>query len=1003
MTLGHLALLCSALLCVFVVPVAPKSSESSPSNNRPWAPAFYDALKAKDSVVFALKSMERVVTVKKVRKVMRSLDELVSKIDGLNILDTDKIEGDLTLMGKLIHYNTGSIANRLFRSDFLTKDYNREMGRMLRAFQGHHNFRCLQALWSSPNSLKGFDFPIDYMCFKVERKLLKPQSHSFSTDKICHDVKQCSAGGDSGPDKTHPYDETPRKVMTNVKDACQDDGQTCNVKKAVSMMGGLLWFKTSKFMARSLCQNYLKKKHPRNKQVYNQDTLTTELNDIKEMARLVMAYASTLNWKLFFEEAIQRRAYSNLQVALGLIREYERSFSSSKAACYELKADDVCIYGNINIEYQSIRKIQKYRRNPGKTRNLRLFQRTNHAKMVELKQGSLDYIQMLGNIRSVDENLGEATKGLKNYLVKLAEYDQGIAEQDVIFLAGKLDDFETESTKTMAKVKKGLSDVFIAAVSISSLKLADEGAQLAAQIAEVTTNPFKLIFGGVPVGEVLEQIAVIAQATADVAKVSRMLDTLSETLKNTVDLSKKLKNNADQIEKLQIMIDAIKTNSMDQIGADADLFVEAYGNYTPRVDKSDLEADDALWGAFKETACDVLYGADGVLAGAAQIPIKGMLMCENLEGTLAEYFALRENIFDFQFDLVDSLARVVRGNIAKKLAETIKTPNAPLQASQLMLGYFMTQNRLQSSASLYCDKLEYLNQGEKIPICSPRIGLFLRRTLDDLIAYKPDTTYHLDERFVYIPTRAQFNGDTGFINWQTLKKGEAVTFRLPANQTWLRQFNWISKNNKKVVPFVQSFKLYLPRKTYDSNSNTYSKTHIRLTSIASSAVGKGDVAYNLPIEHSQYLTAYSEGFNPSRCPSGGNIANPYSLCDNLPNICDTTTRVVGTSLMPTILSTWKLTYLTETSTIQKLSWDAPDPATNLLVVAKVKLRFPSSHNSKRSKVPSMDTPAKLGCCTGNNYRPNWYGNTCIACPVKPDVPQDSKINLQGYYCEKGQQ
>ena len=78
-----------------------------------------------------------------------------------------------------------------------------------------------------------------------------------------------------------------------------------------------------------------------------------------------------------------------------------------------------------------------------------------------------------------------------------------------------------------------------------------------------------------------------------------------------------------------------------------------------------------------------------------------MLLCEKLEGTLAEFAALRDNSFDFQFDLVDALAGVVE--VAKKLAQFITVSNDLLIASQLMLGLFMAQYRLQSHAALYCD------------------------------------------------------------------------------------------------------------------------------------------------------------------------------------------------------------------------------------------------------------------------------------------------------------
>lgn len=969
-------------ICVTLfLPIRAATQDAEPK--RPWAPALYDALKARDSVISTLRNMRRGVTVEKMRRVMESLDELPTKIEGLDNLDVSMIETDITLMGNLLKHTDRPEGRKLFRSDNLENDYNRELAQMIKAFKGYHNFRCIQALYSSPESLQGFNFPIEYMCFKVQDKVSRPNTYTFSTDKICHTVKRCT-----GRERPYPYDSD--EDATSVQDACLGDGNHCDVEEALPMMGSLLWYRVSKFMARSLCRDNLKQP--------DKSILSQEFSEIQEMVRMVMAFASTINWDLFFAEAINRRAYSNLEVALGLVTEYEKSFSSSPVACYKLEADDVCIYSDINKEYQSVRKTQQLRLHPGETRNLRPFERVNHAKMVELKRRALDHIDVLGNIKSVDENLGEATAGIKSYLRGLAEYDQGIADQDVAFLSGKLTDFESRADDLSEKLEQNVRNTLIAANTILALQLTDEIDTLANQIAE-HMNPLKCVFGGVDVGDMLEQAGKIAKAVAEVAQGARLLDRLDELYCKSYDLTKKFKDNADQISNLQIVINTIKANSVDQIGYDADKFVEDYGSYTPKVNRSDLERNDALWGAYKESACNLLYGAEGAFAGVGQAVESGMLLCEKLEGTLAEFTALRENIFDFQFDLVDSFAKVVRGNTAKKLTQSIEDPNAPLKSSQLMLGYFMTQNALQLSASLYCDKLEYTNQGKKVSVCTPRTGLFARGDLDELIAYKADTTYHLDERFVYLPTRAQFRGDTGFVNWQLLAEGKPITFRLPANRTWLRQYNWLAPD-ETTAPFVQSFKLYLPHKTYGGSEERYSKTRVRLTSIAGSAVStESDVVYYLPLEHSHYLTAYSEGFNPSRCPNGRETANPYSLCKNLPNICDTITRIPGTSIMPTTLSTWRLSYVIESST-EELDWDAPDPATNLLVIARVKLRYPSLQNGKRSRIHIKDTPPP-GCCTDNEYRPDWNDETCVSCPVKPAVGADSESYLGGYYCEKG--
>ena len=270
---------------------------------------------------------------------------------------------------------------------------------------------------------------------------------------------------------------------------------------------------------------------------------------------------------------------------------------------------------------------------------------------------------------------------------------------------------------------------------------------------------------------------------------------------------------------------------------------------------------------------------------------------------------------------------------------------------------------------MYCDKLEYLKQGKKISECSST-GFLTENNLDTLITYDSITTFHEEERFVYIPTRPENKFDTSFINLPSLAKGNPVTFRVPARRSWLRKYNCLARG-ENLAPFVQSFKLYLPLKEYKTGSDKeYSRTRVVLTSVAGSSFTEtGEVVYNVPLADSNYVTTYTEGFH--RCPNGKETSNPYCLYDNLSTICDTSTRVTPKPevLMPTILSTWKISF-TKGSGGEDLTWNAPNAATNLLIIGKVKLRF-HPQVKKRRVLERLSDSAAFGCCAGNTYRSDW--------------------------------
>ena len=968
----------SAILVLTLLTLGQASVDSIPS----WAPKLLDALRARDSFIEKIEMFVREVNTQNIENLIDTLENFPSQLKGLDNLDVSTLEQSGTLAKEVQDRAANTIVRSLFHSKNVERQYwTRGLGYMLKVFKGYHDMSCIQKLISPAQPFRGYFLPLAQMCVHVKDDLGSEDKYTFSTEKICRNVNQCS-----GAETPHPYGDTDG---TSVQEACTEESNACDIAKALPMMGSLLWYKVSDFIAQSFCRNQLDEPDP--------SVLNTAYDDIKTMASLTMGFTSVLHWSDFFNKALSTRAYSNLGNAMTLVQERQRSLKYAALACLELDSPDMCIVGDIFKLYESLKKLRSDRQNPGNTRNLRLHSRVDHAKMVELKKDALQHIELLGNIESLDHNLEAVVTGISGYFLGLAKYDQGIAEQDVAFLKGKLDEFETKSSTLSAKVQEDVRAVMIAANTALAAQLVEEIVILTAKIVE-HANPLKVIFGGVELDDIYEQAGEVARATQELAHGIALFATFKNVYDDMATLTSRLKENADQISNLQTMVQAIKENSVDDLGFDSTRFIDAYGSYTPKVDRNDLAENDALWSAYKDSTCDLLFGAQGVGAEITQGVVGGMVLCEKLEGTLAEFFALRENIFDFQFDLVDSLALVVRGNVAKKLSQSITVANDRLKASTFMLGFFMTQYRLQFEACLYCDKLQYLHQGKTIKPCTST-DFFDEHRLDDLIAYDYGTHYHEDERFVYIPTKAQFKGDTGFINLPSLAEGNPVTFRLPANRTWLQEYNWLS-SEETLAPFVASFKLYLPLSHYTSDRG-HSKTRVKLTSIAGSRVDDSSgVVYNLPLEHSHYLTLYEEGYDPARCPRGKEIINPYSLCDNLPLICDTMTRVPGSLIMPTILSTWSLTMSVETGH-ENLRWDAPRPATNLLIIAKLKLRFLPESVRKRRFVHSIDEPA-FGCCPDDNtYRPKWSDKTCIPCPRQPDFPTNSEAKLRGYYCEKG--
>ena len=965
------------------------ATDTGANGDSQWAKKLLDVIKARDAMMKPFISLSEEITTPDMENVIATLLKVSSQINGLDNLNINTVEKEPTLVKKLFDQPEEPMVKALFRSNTLESHYKeRGLGFMLKTFRAYHSLRCIQAIISGQKLGEGYDIPIEAMCSQLKEDIIEETTdHVLSTAKICQSVKQCSGS-------TTPFPYGDNTDGTDIKVACTEDNK-CDVGKALPLMSALLWYKISDFMARSLCHNSLPE--------FKKSSLTTKYEEIKTMATLMVSYTSTLHWNGFFREAASQRAYSNLETAMSLINKRITSMEFTSLACIKLEATDMCTLGDIYKLYGSLLKLKKNILSPGMTKNLRQFTKVDHSKMLQLKTSALKHLNLLGEIRSVDENLQASVKGISKYFYGLAKFDEDIAKADVTFISDKLSEFRKKSDEISKKVEKDIQNAMAAMVTVLAGQLVEESVILSLKIAE-HTNPLKVIFGGVEVGDIYEQLAEVARAAQELTHGVALRTSLVNVIKDSADLAKDFKNNANQISSMQTLVKAIEANKVDEIGYDADKFIKAYSDYTPKVNRARLAKNDALWATFKSETCDLLFGAQGAGAALGQGVVGGMLLCERLEGTLAEFSALRENVFDFQFDLVDSLAAVIRGNVGKKLSTSIDVLNDVLESSKLMLGFFITQHRLQHEAAVYCDKIEYRLQGKRLDDCSPSSGFFSKENLDNIISFDlKKISYFEENKFVYLPTKPQFKGDTGFINIPSLAQGNSVTFRIPANRTWLRQYNWLGLQENS-APFVESFKMYLPLKRYGRKKKTSvtTRTSIELTSIAGSMTSDtSDVVYSIPLEHSKFLTVYYLGYRSSQCSDGNEIPNPYSLCKNLPNICDTFTKKPQESLMPTILSTWKLSYTVESGN-RKVKWKAPNPATNLLIKARVKLRH---YRTKKSdfKLFEDNLASEEVCCKGNTYQPEWYDSTCVPCPQKPDIPTNSKSKLGGYYCEKGKE
>ena len=157
---------------------------------------------------------------------------------------------------------------------------------------------------------------------------------------------------------------------------------------------------------------------------------------------------------------------------------------------------------------------------------------------IDAQTQTLQHIELLGNIRNLDENLQTAVKGISGYFKGLAEYDQGIAQADVTFLKDKLKEFDNRAGTLYRKLEKDVQGAMKALITAQAFQVAEESLILGLKMAE-NSNPLKVIFGGVEAGDIYEQTAGVVRAIAEAGKGVALMVNLCKRVRRFVSLSER--------------------------------------------------------------------------------------------------------------------------------------------------------------------------------------------------------------------------------------------------------------------------------------------------------------------------------------------------------------------------------------------------------------------------------------------------------------------------------
>ncbi|KAK3593041.1 hypothetical protein CHS0354_007828 [Potamilus streckersoni] len=549
------------------------------------------------------------------------------------------------------------------------------------------------------------------------------------------------------------------------------------------------------------------------------------------------------------------------------------------------------------------------------------------------------------NLLLVAENLKSALKNnfgeLSNYFQTLAEFDLKRVPIDIDYIDSQLDKFKKASEQSSKNLNSLMSKIIKAAL------LATIGDQVEAFLGfnfalSEFLNPMHILFGGGSTKHTFDATREVSQAMVGVAKAASLkqaFDSLVSEISKFVD---KLSKNEIYLNSVAHLIKSLKSISpssspSSKLKGQINNFVELYSKYDPAVTKYELEAIIAFWETLVDEACDILDSTSGIVSSITNVIMTAQRDCPNAKVEVQKLVTIYEEIYDFQFQLMDSLSDGMRAFISSQASKAINsdfdkakhhTPDDPNFFEKLnfisalsMISYKIS---MLSAIDSYCDILSYTEGHLPSECIGPQTSVtsLLSRTKH---------TCSTSSEFLSIPTKPSKTGDKAFINLIDLYAGKTVAFKIPDSQ-WLIHHNWIPSFQKDDKIFVQRFEIYLPVVSMTDN-----RVHVEVEATVQNQFAPPDGIDYVISPQVRLGFTYREGKSRRICRQE-EIPNPYAdKCREMPNICPVTTGIL------------------------KLSLHAIEQPKNRRSYKYVSLRETDM------------------CCTSNHYYDESISN-CIACP-----------------------
>ncbi|XP_052096299.1 uncharacterized protein LOC127731593 [Mytilus californianus] len=589
---------------------------------------------------------------------------------------------------------------------------------------------------------------------------------------------------------------------------------------------------------------------------------------------------------------------------------------------------------------------------------------------------------------------------LGTYFKKVATYQKAKLNADVGYLKGSIKDYQTRFNKYVEDIKGKLTTLLGLYIGTVSADLVQAVAKMAIRIA-MAGNPFKWLAGSGNTDDILESATEIAEASRLLTHAIRSAVNFGKLVDYSTTIAKKLAKNEKMIKNAgKIMNNAMKIVESSENGFETiqSNFLRDYNDYSPQVTKDDLAKLGSYWELFIEEICEGIASTSSIHANAIRGIAGTTGRCREAKITAAQLVATQEEVYDMQFDLMETMANLMRsltqiqsskilGNGPKAQhpsglsVDTIKT---------LVAVSSMSYNILQTTnVQMLCNILEY-KHGRKPQLCNG-----LATDIDKLLALR-DSECHEELKFITLSTkRTNKTGDFSWLDLSLLFRGETVPFQVP-DVNWWMQHGKLLPSQRDYSFYLAGFEIYMPFVSDDARPVL---VQVKPTNVDNKLFKDSKTNYIIsplkPISD-RLKISYIEG-RGTVCRQQG-IPNPYQQCggnqrSSFQQICPSSLSKEDDSvLLPSIYSKFNL----RVEGYEQLNLDKPVTDVPLKIGIKFCSVDPSRPLQRRKReISSIRRQRSNGdCCPQNKQYYSEMTKQCESCPV------GSQSYYNGLFCGK---